>query len=111
MSFPPDFVWGTATAAHQVEGGNDNNQWWRWEHSTDASGKPRVHEGHTSGRAVEHWSRFREDIRRMKEELGATSYRFSIEWSRLEPAPLAPAGPRSELQGSDQLRGARCRNS
>ena len=86
VRFPADFVWGTATAAHQVEGGNDNNQWWRWEHSTGADGRPRVQGGHTSGAAVEHWTRFREDIRRMKEELGATSYRFSIEWSRLEPS-------------------------
>jgi len=85
VTFPEDFVWGTATAAHQVEGGNTNNQWYRWEHSTDREGRPRILHGHRSENAVEHWDRFREDIRRMKEELGATSYRFSLEWSRLEP--------------------------
>src|ERR1700691_5685890 len=31
MTFPPGFVWGTATAAHQIEGGNWNNDWWRFE--------------------------------------------------------------------------------
>src|SRR5439155_9200927 len=30
--FPDAFVWGTATSAHQVEGGNWNNDWWMWEH-------------------------------------------------------------------------------
>ncbi len=85
VSFPKDFVWGTATAAHQVEGGNTNNQWHRWEHATDAKGKPRILHGHRSENAVEHWERFADDIRRMKEELGATSYRFSLEWSRCEP--------------------------
>ena len=32
-AFPDGFVWGTATAAHQVEGGNWNNDWWAWEHT------------------------------------------------------------------------------
>ena len=33
MYFPKNFIWGTATAAHQVEGFNTNNNWYRWEHS------------------------------------------------------------------------------
>ena len=32
IAFPEGFLWGTATAAHQVEGGNWNNDWWAWEH-------------------------------------------------------------------------------
>ena len=28
--FPTGFLWGTATAAHQIEGANTNNDWWRW---------------------------------------------------------------------------------
>ena len=33
QTFPDGFRWGTATAAHQIEGGNVNNDWWRWEHT------------------------------------------------------------------------------
>ena len=43
--FPKDFLWGSATAAHQVEGGNDKNNWFWWEHQVDAKGKPRIHGG------------------------------------------------------------------
>ena len=32
-AFPPGFTWGTATAAHQIEGGNSNNDWWAFEHT------------------------------------------------------------------------------
>ena len=32
-TFPDGFIWGTATAAHQVEGSNWNNDWWAWEHT------------------------------------------------------------------------------
>ena len=40
--FPEKFLWGTATAAHQVEGGNDNNNWFWWESQVDKKGKPRT---------------------------------------------------------------------
>lgn len=77
-SFPDGFRWGTATAAHQVEGGNWNNDWWAWEHDP-ASG---CHE--PSGDAIDHYHRFDDDIRLLA-QLGFTSYRFSVEWSRIEP--------------------------
>ena len=48
--FPPDFRWGVATAAHQVEGNNERNQWWAWEQQPD-----RIAEGHTSGLACDWW--------------------------------------------------------
>ncbi len=86
-SFPKGFLWGSATAAHQVDGGNTNNNWARWEQSVDESGRPRVHNGDSAGSACEHWERYAEDIRRMREDLGLRSYRFSIEWSRVEPEP------------------------
>jgi hypothetical protein len=35
--FPADFLWGSSTAAHQVEGGNANNDWWQWEHTHPAA--------------------------------------------------------------------------
>lgn len=73
--FPAGFLWGAATSAHQVEGDQDND-WTQWEaagHSADASGK-----------ACDHFNRFPEDIA-MLGALGLNSYRFSIEWSRVEP--------------------------
>lgn len=82
LNFPPGFLWGTATAAHQVEGGCTNNNWARWEEGTDESGAPR----RRAGAACEHWERFREDIALMQ-HLGVNSYRFSIEWSKIEPQP------------------------
>ena len=84
LYFPKNFAWGTATAAHQVEGNNSNNNWYKWEHAVDESGKPRIHNGQKSGLAADHWNRYREDIRLMK-DLGTDHYRFSVEWSRIEP--------------------------
>jgi beta-glucosidase len=77
-SFPDGFVWGTATAAHQVEGGNWNNDWWAWEH-TPGSGC-----AEPSGDACDHWHRWPDDLRLLA-DLGFGSYRFSLEWSRIEP--------------------------
>jgi beta-glucosidase len=77
-TFPDGFRWGTATAAHQIEGGNWNNDWWRWEH-TAGSGC-----AESSGDACDSWNRWPEDIAVLA-ELGFTDYRFSIEWSRIEP--------------------------
>jgi hypothetical protein len=45
--FPRGFLWGTATAAHQVEGNNTNNQWWKWEQEGHTNG--------TSGQACDWW--------------------------------------------------------
>lgn len=78
LHFPDRFVWGTATAAHQVEGGNWNNDWWAWEHDP-ASGC-----AEPSGDACDHYYRYPQDIR-MLADLGFNSYRFSLEWSRIEP--------------------------
>jgi beta-glucosidase len=79
QTFPDGFRWGTATAAHQIEGGNTNNDWWRWEH-TPGSGCQE-----SSGDACDSWHRWPEDVALLR-ELGFTDYRFSIEWSRIEPA-------------------------
>lgn len=84
-NFPKDFLWGAATAAHQVEGGNENNNWYWWEHQVDKKGTPRIHGGQKSGAAAEHWTRYPEDLKIMKEVLHMNSYRFSIEWSRIQP--------------------------
>lgn len=77
-TFPDGFRWGTATAAHQIEGGNWNNDWWAWEH-TAGSGC-----AEPSGDACDSWHRWPEDVALLR-ELGFDSYRFSIEWSRIEP--------------------------
>lgn len=78
LSFPDGFRWGTATAAHQVEGGNWNNDWWAWEH---AEGTQCVE---PSGDACDHLWRYPEDIALLA-GLGFDNYRFSLEWSRIEP--------------------------
>src|SRR5512138_3105926 len=78
VTFPEGFIWGTATAAHQVEGGNWNNDWWAWEH---AEGTPCVE---PSGDACDHYHRYRDDIALLA-DLGFNAYRFSLEWSRIEP--------------------------
>jgi beta-glucosidase len=78
-SFPDGFSWGTATAAHQVEGGNVNNDWWAWEH-TPGSGCVEP-----SGDTCDQLHRYPADIELLA-ALGFDNYRFSVEWSRIEPA-------------------------
>jgi beta-glucosidase len=80
--FPEGFLWGCATAAHQVEGGNHGNDWWLWEQ------RGGIVTGDSSDPANDHWRRFREDFRLLR-ELDHNAHRLSIEWSRVEPAPGA----------------------
>ena len=78
MRFPKDFMIGAATAAHQVEGNNTNSDDWAQEqmpHSTFTE---------PSGEACDHYHRYEEDIRLLA-EAGLDTYRFSIEWARIEP--------------------------
>jgi beta-glucosidase len=77
-TFPDGFLWGAASAAHQIEGGNVNNDWWRFEH---APGTPCAV---SSGDACDSWHRWPEDLDLLR-SLGFNAYRFSIEWSRIEP--------------------------
>ncbi len=72
------FLWGAATSAHQIEGHNDKSDWWAWEAAGHIEG------GVKSGAATDHLNRFREDIR-LAADLGLNTYRFSIEWARIEP--------------------------
>ena len=78
-AFPPGFTWGTATAAHQIEGGNANNDWWAFEH-TPGSGC-----AEPSGDCCDSWNRWEQDAD-LVAALGLDNYRFSVEWSRIEPA-------------------------
>jgi len=84
IHFPESFAWGTATAAHQVEGNNTNNNWYQWENGVNENNQPRIHNGETSSLASDHWNRYPDDIRLMN-DLGVNHYRFSIEWSKIEP--------------------------
>ncbi|KQW05596.1 beta-glucosidase [Leifsonia sp. Root4] len=78
--FPDGFLWGAATAAHQIEGGNVASDWWKLEHRPDGPcAEP-------SGDACDSYHRYPEDVA-IVAGLGLGSYRFSIEWSRIEPEP------------------------
>jgi beta-glucosidase len=79
MRFPENFLFGVATSAHQIEGGIQTNDWWEWERVPG-----RIYQNHNTERACEHWTRFSEDIDLMR-DMGIHSYRFSIEWARVEP--------------------------
>jgi beta-glucosidase len=82
VTFPAPFLWGTATSAYQIEGGNENCDWWRFER---APGTPVAE---PCGEACDSWNRFEEDLD-LVAELGIGAYRFSLEWSRIEPADSA----------------------
>ena len=81
LKMPDGFLWGVATAAHQNEGGNRNNQWAAWEEQPG-----RIHNGAKAGRATDWWNleTAAADFDRAA-ELGINSLRLSVEWSRIEP--------------------------
>ena len=102
LKFPKNFLWGVATSAHQIEGGQ-HNQWSVWELENakalaaqssyqfdDLSNWPEVKRSaqtpsnYVSGRATEHYARFAEDISLVR-RLNLNAFRFSIEWSRVQP--------------------------
>ena len=74
------FLWGASTAAHQIEGNNTNSDYWVMEHVPGTYFKER------SGDACDSFNRWREDLALLRAG-GLNSYRFSVEWARLEPAP------------------------
>lgn len=112
FKFPKKFLWGSATAAYQVEGGieNDWSQYMRdhaefkaknsdieykdqvgmvgrfdsdiWSKFSGQASKP---ENYIAGKASDHYNRYKEDLKIAAEQLHHNAYRFSIEWSRIEP--------------------------
>lgn len=76
--FPNHFIWGVATAAHQVEGGNTASDWYHWENLKGSPDK--------SGEACDFWHRYSSDFD-LARDMGMNSYRLSLEWSRIEPNP------------------------
>jgi beta-glucosidase len=75
INLPPGFLFGAASAAHQVEGDNVHNNWWRLEQQGRLP---------KSGRAADHYHRYVEDFQ-LAHEIGLNLMRISIEWSRIEP--------------------------
>lgn len=100
-SFPKGFYFGTSTSSYQVEGGN-HNDWTEWEKMNayrlareskkykklpswqSIKKEAKNPENYISGIAADHWNRFEEDFDLAK-RIGTNAYRFSIEWSRVEP--------------------------
>ncbi len=78
LRFPDGFLWGTASASHQFEGGNTNNQWSRWER------QGRILTGDTCGAACDWWQNAEADFDRA-EQMENNALRLSLEWSRIEP--------------------------
>jgi len=80
ISFPNGFLWGASSSAHQVEGNNIHNQWWRFEQDEKITTK----DGQMSGIACDHYNRYEEDFNLLK-EMNHNVHRLSIEWSRIYP--------------------------
>ena len=83
ICFPKDFLWGATLSAHQVEGANYGNDWWRWEQRPG-----RIRDGANSQVAAGHFARFEDDFD-LARKLGLRAVLFSIEWSRVQPNPDA----------------------
>lgn len=80
--FPDGFLWGASTAGHQVEGGNVNADLWPMEWAEPSMFvEPSLD-------ACDHYHRYPDDIALLA-DLGLNAYRFSFEWSRIEPEPGA----------------------
>jgi beta-glucosidase len=75
-TFPEGFLWGSATASHQIEGGCIHNNWWAKEQRGETKEK--------SGKACNSYELYRKD-NEILGELGHKAHRFSLEWSRFEP--------------------------
>lgn len=85
ISFPQGFLWGSATAGHQIEGDNIHAQNWANEQSPDFyKDDPERKFRAPSGKACDHYRLYREDVELLA-SLGHRGYRLSIEWSRIEP--------------------------
>ncbi len=83
-NLPPDFLWGAATSAYQIEGGwnEDGKGESIWDRFAHFGGK--IQNGDTGDIALDHYHRYKEDVRQLT-ELGARAYRFSISWPRIFP--------------------------
>jgi beta-glucosidase len=92
LRFGPDFTFGTATAAYQIEGaatadGRGPSIWDTFSHLPGT-----IADGSTGDVACESYVRYAEDVR-LAAGLGSTGYRFSVSWSRVQPTGSGPANP------------------
>ncbi|MDQ2906336.1 MAG: family 1 glycosylhydrolase [Chloroflexota bacterium] len=78
LDFPNGFLWGTASAAYQCEGGNTRNQWYRWEQ------QGHILTGEQCGEAANWWTMAERDFERA-EQMENNALRLGLEWSRIEP--------------------------
>ena len=78
LKFPENFLWGTSTSAHQVEGDNIYSDWWEFE-------KKRP-EDKRSGKAANQYNLYEKDFE-MAKSLNLNAQRLSVEWARIEPKP------------------------
>lgn len=76
LPFPENFLWGAATSSHQVEGNNNDNDWWEFEQSLPVN--------HRSLTACNQYELYQKDFK-LARDLGHNAHRLSIEWSRIEP--------------------------
>jgi beta-glucosidase len=80
LMFPAGFLWGAATSAHQVEGGDPPNNWTAWEQTPG-----HIFQDQKAGKACDWWGgRYIEDFDRAA-DMHHNAHRLSIEWSRIEP--------------------------
>ena len=92
LRFPPDFWWGAATAAYQIEGAvaEDGRTPSIWD--TFCAEPGRVVDGQTGAVAADHYHRYRDDVALMR-EIGLSAYRFSVSWPRVQPGGRSGANP------------------
>lgn len=101
-TFPDDFLWGASVSSHQVEG-DTYNQWTKWEleHAAESASESEKRwswipawedvraeakdpDNYVSGHGIRHYKHYRQDFKIAK-ALGLNTFRFNIEWSRIEP--------------------------
>jgi beta-glucosidase len=104
--FPDGFLWGTATAAYQIEGAVDEDGRGPSVWDTFSARPGKVANGDTGEVACDHYHRWAEDVALMT-ELGATAYRFSISWPRVQPDGKGPVNPKG-IAFYDRLVDALC---